>query len=190
MFLYLESLTAAEIQRVIDSIADNEAYLEFNVKPVEKIICILKESFNPAKPVDPFSLHLTTRPLAKKVFNSLSNFYGGYSMGYSSGGACLSHDHATQFKFVLQSFTLWHEIMYNMPKLWLFADDDMTTQDYRLVDTGQGYQRLQSSPNVRREMSRILHSVQSKCGSWVGLSVVHLGDRDVPNGKLCTYFFC
>jgi hypothetical protein len=56
----------------------------------------------------------------------------------------------------------------------------------RLVDTGQGYQRLQQCPHVRQEMSRILHTVQSSrgVGSWVGLSVVHLGDRDVPNGEL------
>jgi hypothetical protein len=38
----LETLTSVDIQRIIDSIADNEAYLAFNVKPVEKIIAILK----------------------------------------------------------------------------------------------------------------------------------------------------
>merc|ERR1711865_1189827 len=30
-------------------------------------------------------------------------------------------------------------------------------------------------------MHHILHKVQSEVGGWVGLSVVHLGDRDVPN---------
>jgi len=54
----------------------------------------------------------------------------------------------------------------------------------RLVDTGQGYQRLQSCPGVRAEMGRILSAVQRQAGPWVGLSVVHLGDRDVPNGEL------
>lgn len=53
---------------------------------------------------------------------------------------------------------------------------------YRLVDTGQGYHRLQSCPTVGGEMRRILGLTQRKCGSpWVGLSVIHLGDRDVPN---------
>ncbi len=56
-----------------------------------------------------------------------------------------------------------------------------------IVDTGQGYQRLQHCPGVRAEMSRILGLVQKQAGAWVGLSVVHLGDRDVPNGESCYY---
>ena len=58
---------------------------------------------------------------------------GGYSSNFLGGGACLSHDHATQYRFVLQSFTLWKEIMANMPKLWLLADLDMIKEGYRLV---------------------------------------------------------
>jgi hypothetical protein len=71
---------------------------------------------------------------------------------YFGGGACLSHDHATQYSFVLQSLTLWREIMQWMPKVWLLADADMITESYRLVDTGQGYQRLQSCPRVGAEV--------------------------------------
>ena len=56
------------------------------------------------------------------------------------------------------------------------------SSQYRLVDTGQGYHRLQSCPTVGSEMRRILSHTQRKCGApWVGLSVIHLGDRDVPN---------
>jgi hypothetical protein len=33
-------------------------------------------------------------------------------------------------------------------------------------------------------MRRILWDVQRECGPWVGLSVVHLGDRDVPNALM------
>jgi hypothetical protein len=39
-----------------------------------------------------------------------------------------------------------------MPKVWLLADADMITESYRLVDTGQGYQRLQSCPRVGAEV--------------------------------------
>lgn len=179
-------ISADDIQRVIDSIADNEAYYEFNVKPVDRMLQILQESFDPNKPVDPFSLNLTSRGGGglKKAFNTFSSLYSGYASSFIGGGAMLSHNHATQYKFVLQSLTLWREIMSNMPKLWICADADITNETYRLVDTGQGYQRLQGSPRVRREMSEILHRVQTQAGSWVGLSVVHLGDRDVPNGKI------
>lgn len=176
----VDKLTGNDVKRVIDSIADHEAYLDFNVKPVDKIIALLKDCFHPKKPEDPFSLHLSRRP-QKKMFSGFS-LYNGYSSGFMGSGACLTHDHPTQFKFVLQSFTLWRDIMFNMQKLWLLADIDMLTEAYRLVDTGQGYQRLQPSPRIRREMSRILSNVQQRAGSWVGLSVVHLGDRDVPNG--------
>lgn len=41
--------------------------------------------------------------------------------------------------------------------------------------------RVQNCPSISAEMHRILRTVQSECGPWVGLSVVHLGDRDVPN---------
>ncbi len=147
------------------------------------MLSILTDSFDPTKPKDPFSLQLTTKPLAKLKSSFTSLYSGGYSSSYMGSGSCLSHSHATQYRFVLQSLTLWKEIMTRMPRLWMLADADMTQEGYRLVDTGQGYQRLQACPRVRKMMSNILSTVQSQVGQWVGLSVVHLGDRDVPNGK-------
>eukprot|EP00611_Tribonema_gayanum_P014369 TRINITY_DN2572_c0_g1_i2.p1 TRINITY_DN2572_c0_g1~~TRINITY_DN2572_c0_g1_i2.p1 ORF type:complete len:214 (+),score=65.98 TRINITY_DN2572_c0_g1_i2:294-935(+) len=52
---------------------------------------------------------------------------------------------------------------------------------YRLCNTGQGLNRVQNCPSVSAVMRSVLSRVQSECGAWVGLSVVHLGDRDVPN---------
>jgi len=72
----------------------------------------------------------------------------------------------------------------NMPRLWMLADTDMVTQSYRLVDTGQGYQRLQSCPQISEAMHSILGRIKQAHGPWVGLSVVHLGDRDVPNALM------
>eukprot|EP00747_Dinoflagellata_sp_TGD_P093816 gnl/TRDRNA2_/TRDRNA2_165887_c0_seq1.p1 gnl/TRDRNA2_/TRDRNA2_165887_c0~~gnl/TRDRNA2_/TRDRNA2_165887_c0_seq1.p1 ORF type:complete len:183 (-),score=31.14 gnl/TRDRNA2_/TRDRNA2_165887_c0_seq1:69-617(-) len=73
--------------------------------------------------------------------------------------------------------------MDNMFVLWHLTEDDLLDPAlrYRLCDTGQGLNRLQSAPRVSRTMHQILHKVQSEVGGWVGLSVVHLGDRDVPN---------
>merc|ERR1719161_3538909 len=108
-----------------------------------------------------------------------------WSLEISRGrnGSCLSHSHRTQYAFVLQTLILWREIMGNMFVLWQQTEEDLLDPAlrYRLCDTGQGLNRMQSAPRVSRMMHQILHKVQSELGGWVGLSVVHLGDRDVPN---------
>ncbi len=40
------------------------------------------------------------------------------------------------------------------------------------------------SPNVGRAMSEILHRAQRMAGYWVGSSVIHLGDHNVPNSLM------
>ncbi len=156
---------------------------------MDRIIRLLQEHFNPNSVESIYSLSLNGNNISSTSYKSplsssyMSNLYG-YSNRYFGGGAKLSHDHKTQYYFVLQSFTLWKEIMYNLTRLWICSDDDMLHEPYRLSDTGQGYHRMQSCPKVGNEMSRILHKVKSSIKqNWIGLSVVHLGDRDVPNCK-------
>ncbi|CAJ0764434.1 19948_t:CDS:2, partial [Entrophospora sp. SA101] len=64
--------------------------------------------------------------------------------------------------------------------LWTLADRDLLSENntYRLRDTGQGLNRLQSCPSVSRTMHSILHLAQQKSGYWVGSSVIHLGDKN------------
>merc|ERR1719397_105231 len=75
------------------------------------------------------------------------------SLAIRSGykGARLSHPHSQQFQYCLQTLTLWREIQNDMFKLWCLAEEDL------------------------------LHRSQKKLGSWIGSSVVHLGDHNVPN---------
>ena len=66
------------------------------------------------------------------------------------------------------------------------AEQDLLdpANEYKLTDTGQGFNRLQQAPRVYREMCQILHRCQKKIGSWVGSSVIHLGDSNVPNALM------
>ena len=76
--------------------------------------------------------------------------------------------------------------MNDMFRLWCLAEDDMTRERnyYRLSNTGQGLQRVQSAPSVAKAMHGILARCQQRLGGWVGSSVVHLGDHNVPNALM------
>jgi hypothetical protein len=71
-------------------------------------------------------------------------------------------------------------------QLWTLAETDLLSPDitYRLRDTGQGLNRVQAAPKTSRMMHAILHRAQSNIGSWVGSSVIHLGDHNVPNALM------
>ena len=108
--------------------------------------------------------------------------YGG------ADGARLTHSHEHQYMYVLQSLTLWREIQHNMYKLWCLAEEDLLnmrgTTPYSLRQTGQGMQRVQQAPQIYASMQAILQSTQARVGAWVGSSVIHLGDEQVPNALL------
>eukprot|EP00607_Mallomonas_marina_P005286 CAMPEP_0182435152 /NCGR_PEP_ID=MMETSP1167-20130531/74019_1 /TAXON_ID=2988 /ORGANISM="Mallomonas Sp, Strain CCMP3275" /LENGTH=384 /DNA_ID=CAMNT_0024625867 /DNA_START=563 /DNA_END=1714 /DNA_ORIENTATION=- len=178
-------LNETDVERVLSSISDYCTYVDSNVNPVTRMIKLLKENFDPSQPVPSFSLALQGISKPKKSsfgsFGSYLNSGSGYSSRFMGSGACLNHDHSTQFQFVYQSLSLWREIMRNITRLWHAADADLLYSPYRLSDTGQGLNRVQHCPNVRKLMDNILRRVQNKMGSWVGLGVIHLGDRDVPN---------
>lgn len=128
--------------------------------PCEKMLKYLTKYFNPTKTES------------------------GYSLAIVAGrhGHRLTHSHSAQFSYVHQSLCLWREIVHEMFMLWSLADDDLiSVNPYRLTNTGQGLQRIQQCRNVSGAMHKILNRAQKKSGSWVGSSVVHLGDRNVPN---------
>mmetsp|Transcript_6230 Transcript_6230/g.9842 ORF Transcript_6230/g.9842 Transcript_6230/m.9842 type:complete len:544 (+) Transcript_6230:128-1759(+) len=153
-----------EIKQCLHSIADNSSYLNSNCKPIDFIIDLLKQFFaNP--PEEKWSLAI----------------YGGES------GSRLTHTHERQYHYVLQSLTLWREIVHDMFRLWYVAEQDLLDPEssYKLKNTGQGVNRLQAAPRTSKAMHGILYAVQQKLGhtveGWVGSSVIHLGDTNVPN---------
>ncbi|KAI8065673.1 hypothetical protein BC940DRAFT_326861 [Gongronella butleri] len=157
-------LPADDIRHCLYSIGDNNAYLRANRDPCEKILKYLERYFDPEQPET------------------------GFDLGIHAGaqGHRLSHDHATQYIYVKQTLQLWREILNDMFKLWTLADQDLLSSAnmYRLTHTGQGLNRVQPCPHVSREMHRTLFRAQKKAGKWIGSSVIHLGDKNVPNALM------
>ncbi|CAL5219476.1 g1312 [Coccomyxa viridis] len=158
------SLPEEDILRCLYSLSDNNSYLLFNRDPVDRMIEYLHAYFRPGYAESGASLAIS----------------GGLA------GARLTHNHERQFHYVLQSLTLWREISHDMFKLWCLAEDDLLRESnsYRLVNTGQGLNRVQQAPSVSRAMHAVLHRCQQRLGTWVGSSVVHLGDHNVPNALM------
>ncbi|KAJ3531814.1 hypothetical protein NM688_g7519 [Phlebia brevispora] len=158
-------LTQEEIRQCLYSIGDNHAFLRTNRDPCDRMIAYLKQYFHPTQ--------------AKDSKNSLAIRSG-------KGGARLSHDHAKQYAYVIQSLTLWREILHDMFHLWYLAESDLLSENipYRLRDTGQGLNRVQSAPKTSHLMHTILNRAQRSIGSWVGSSVIHMGDHNVPNALM------
>ncbi|KAH9854994.1 hypothetical protein C2E23DRAFT_883533 [Lenzites betulinus] len=154
-----------QVRQCLYSIGDNHAFLRANRDPCERMIAHLKKHFNATQAQD------NRRSLAIKS---------------GKGGARLTHDHSKQYAYVLQSLTLWREILHDMFHLWMLAEGDLLNENvsYRLRDTGQGLNRVQAAPKTSRMMHAILNRAQRSIGSWVGSSVIHMGDHNVPNALM------
>lgn len=189
-----------EIKTCLYSISDNNNFLRFNRDPIDTVITWLKEMFPaPSKqqtsvtsssPVSPNSQvkkeegekeKKRTRKLEfveRKIEPELSLAIDG-----GKDGSRLTHTHERQYLYVMQSLTLWREIQHDMYRLWVLAEQDLlrTESPYVLKDTGQGLQRVQQAPQIYRAMQAILQATQAQVGSWVGSSIIHIGDEQVPN---------
>jgi hypothetical protein len=80
------------IKQCLYSIGDNSAFLRVNRDPCEQLIGWLKKYFHPTQSTPGCSL----------------------SIRYGKGGARLTHGHAQQYSYCLQSLTLWREILGGM----------------------------------------------------------------------------
>jgi hypothetical protein len=156
-----------KIKQCMYSITDNNAFLRESRDFCDEMINLLRTLFSPDQVEDGFSLAI----------------YAGHD------GHRLTHDHGKQYHYVLQSLMLWREVLHNMFMLWSLCDTDLLdtqANPYELKDTGQGFNRVQQCPSIGKSMRLILHNIQKQVGvqNWVGSSVVHLGDHNVPNSLM------
>jgi len=158
------TLKEEDIEMCLYSISDNNSFLNSNRKPITDCIALLEKYFKPGAVSEEYSL----------------------SISEGLKGARLSHSHEMQYNYVSQSLHLWAAIVEDTYRLWYLAELDLLseTQTYTLTNTGQGLQRVQQSPRVYKAMHEILHHTQQRLGGWVGSSVIHLGDTNVPNTLL------
>ena len=86
-------LSQEQLRQCLYSIGDNHAFLRVNRDPCDRMIQYLKHYFHPTQAPDSKS-----------------------SLAIRSGknGARLSHDHSKQYAYVLQSLTLWREILHGI----------------------------------------------------------------------------
>eukprot|EP01113_Clastostelium_recurvatum_P026869 TRINITY_DN3228_c0_g1_i3.p1 TRINITY_DN3228_c0_g1~~TRINITY_DN3228_c0_g1_i3.p1 ORF type:complete len:288 (+),score=47.50 TRINITY_DN3228_c0_g1_i3:106-969(+) len=160
-------MTGDLVERALYSIGDNHAYLRGSRDPVDQMIRYLEEYFSPNSETSDAGIR-----------DSLAIRMG-------TDGARLTHNHTRQYHYVLQSMILWREVMHDMFRLWTLAENDLLDEStfYRLRDTGQGLNRVQPCPRVSRSMHAIVDHTMRRVGydNWVGSSVIHLGDHNVPN---------
>ncbi|BFZ54272.1 hypothetical protein PYCC9005_001305 [Savitreella phatthalungensis] len=153
-----DKLPRESLRQCLYSIGDNNAFLRANRDPVQRLRHLLFDHFQPDE---------------------------GTELAIQAGlrGSRLSHSHSKQFAFVNQSLTLWALVMEHMFELYALVDADLLSRTcrYRLLDTGQGLNRVQACPHISRKMHALLHAAQRTCGGWVGSSAIHLGDINVPN---------
>lgn len=86
-------LPQESVRQCLYSIGDNHAFLRMNRDPCERMIKWLQGHFHPTQAKD-----------------------SKHSLAIRSGknGARLSHDHSKQYAYVLQTLTLWREILHGM----------------------------------------------------------------------------
>jgi len=169
---FSSSTTSPEtIHLIIDSVKDYYAEIMSFVTPIDTLIGYLSKFFSP-----------NDRPSS-----------GVASLAIRSGdnGARLSHSHQKQYQYVLQSLKLWREVLFYFMPLWIKAEQDVLSHDYRLADTGQGLNRVQSAPQAASLMNSIVGKVIRELdGNWIGSSVVHMGDHNVPNALMFLDKYC
>lgn len=150
------------VELCLRSIDDVWHFLRSNVEPLQTLRSIVQGEFERMEDTSPFNIAITA----------------------GRGEARFTHSHRTHCQYVQESLLLWELVQGHILNLWEVAEDDMLVSGggaYDFVNTGQGYHRLCRAPSSYVFMSDCVSAAEKQMGGWVGIKVIHLGDRDVPN---------
>eukprot|EP00758_Cryptobia_borreli_P001357 Tbor_TRINITY_DN2170_c0_g1::TRINITY_DN2170_c0_g1_i1::g.5428::m.5428 len=149
------------VEAAIRSLNDANNFINNNSDSAERLINVFKKYFDPRKSTKETCL----------------------AINEGQNGSRLTHGHEQQYRFVLQSLSLWKNISKNMFSLWVIAENDLLDSNtpYEMRETGQGLHRVQVAPNLYKAIKEILEETKKELGQWVGLERIHLGDNQVPN---------
>ena len=146
------------------SISDNNAYLRFNRDPVDRMLEYLRSYFDPKSP--------GTRVLA------------GHHRGHGRRAIVAQPRAAVHVRDAVDDAVARGEQRHVQAVVSRRGGTCSARVAYQLTNTGQGLNRVQSAPGVNKAIHQVLARCQSKLGGWVGSSVVHLGDHNVPNALM------
>ena len=151
-----------KVELAVRSLNDASCFANDNVDSTEELIELLKKFFT------------TDTPASREDDLSIKE---------GQEGSRLTHAHAMQYTFVLQSLSLWKNISRKMFRLWIIAEEDMLNPEnpYTLRSTGQGFHRVQPAPRLYEAIAATLEETKKELGQWVGSERIHLGDDQVPN---------
>ncbi|KAK7197320.1 hypothetical protein NESM_000679000 [Novymonas esmeraldas] len=150
------------VEHCLRSIDDVHSFILSNTRPLRTLRRWLSRDFEPLPSDDVYSI----------------------SIRHGRGGACFTHSHATHCQYVTESLLLWENVQKSILKIWEVAEDDMLVDgqgQYVVANTGQGFHRMCAAPKSYATMSGLVRDTEQRMGGWVGIKVIHLGDRDVPN---------
>eukprot|EP01060_Flectonema_neradi_P036540 TRINITY_DN7049_c1_g1_i1.p1 TRINITY_DN7049_c1_g1~~TRINITY_DN7049_c1_g1_i1.p1 ORF type:complete len:582 (+),score=110.88 TRINITY_DN7049_c1_g1_i1:88-1833(+) len=151
----------SKVEQIIYSIDDRNVFIEQNAIPINEMIELCKKYFDPRRVTEDTSLAITE----------------------GVEGSRISHEHESQYYYVLQSLAFWKNILQEMSWLWVVMETDMLSgSPYEFRETGQGLNRVHNCPDLFNAVSSILDKTKAEVGTWVGSSRIHMGDNQVPNG--------
>jgi hypothetical protein len=150
------------VEHCLRSIDDVYNFIQANTRPLRALRRYIERDFESLPSDDPYVI----------------------SVRQGRGGACFTHSHSVHCQYVTESLLLWENVQKNILDLWEVAENDMLVDGkgrYVVTNTGQGFHRMCSAPQSYGAMSQLVRETEQSMGGWVGIKVIHLGDRDVPN---------